>query len=301
MSELCRHIGADTDVPAGDIGVGHREIGYLYGQYKRSKNITEGSITGKDLSSGGSLVRTEATGYGLCYIVEEMLNFLKNDSMKDKTVVVSGSGNVAIYAIKKAQEFGAKVITASDSSGYIVDEAGINVDVLQQIKEVERGRISDYTQRVDGSVYYDTCHSDDDIWDIKCDIALPCATQNEINAISALKLVKNGVTAVAEGSNMSSSIDAIGIFQGSGVLFIPAKAANAGGVAVSGLEMAQNASHSIWSYEKVDRKLNQVMVDIFHHSFDTSKEYGREGDLLIGANIAGFLRVGNAMLWQGVI
>ena len=232
---------------------------------------------------------------------EEMLNFLKNDSMKDKTVVVSGSGNVAIYAIKKAQEFGAKVITASDSSGYIVDEAGINVDVLQQIKEVERGRISDYTQRVDGAVYYDTCHSDDDIWDIKCDIALPCATQNEINAISALKLVKNGVTAVAEGSNMSSSIEAIGILQGSGVLFIPAKAANAGGVAVSGLEMAQNASHSRWSYEKVDRKLNRVMVDIFHHSFDTSKEYGREGDLLIGANIAGFLRVGNAMLWQGVI
>lgn len=302
MSELCRHIGADTDVPAGDIGVGNREIGYLYGQYKRSKNISEGSLTGKDLTSGGSLVRTEATGYGLCYIVEEMLSYIKKESMQGKTVVVSGSGNVAIYAIKKAQKFGAKVITASDSSGYIVDESGINLEVLQQIKENERGRISEYANRVSGAIYYDTTNNtSNDIWDVKCDIALPCATQNEITASSALKLVKNGVIAVAEGSNMSSSIEAVQILQDNGILFIPSKAANAGGVAVSGLEMAQNASRSIWSYEKVDRKLNKIMIDIFHNAYETSKLYDKEGDLFIGANIAGFLRVGNAMIWQGVV
>src|SRR5665648_673964 len=242
MSELCRHIGADTDVPAGDIGVGNREIGYLYGQYKRSKNISEGSLTGKDLTSGGSLVRTEATGFGVCYIVQEMLNCIKKDSMQGKTVVVSGSGNVAIYAIKKAQEFGAKVITASDSSGYILDESGINLEVLKQIKEINRGRISEYADQIKSAVYFNTCDDNtNDIWDIKCDIALPCATQNEISATSALKFVKNGVTAVAEGSNMSSPIEAIEIMQSNGILFIPAKAANAGGVAVSGLEMAQNA------------------------------------------------------------
>lgn len=298
MSELFRHIGAVTDVPAGDIGVGSREIGYLYGQYKKSSNVSEGVLTGKGLSFGGSLVRTEATGFGLCYLVEEMLKTMKNETFEGKRVIVSGSGNVATYAIKKAQELGAKVITASDSQGYIVDEAGIDLEVLQQIKEVERGRISEYTGRVQGSAYYSNCR---DIWNVKGDIVLPCATQNEINAEDAKKLVANGVIAVAEGSNMSSTIEAIEILQGSGVLFAPAKAANAGGVAVSGLEMAQNASHSIWSYEKVNRVLNQIMVDIFHNSYETSKKYGKDGNLLIGANIAGFLRVGDAMKWQGIV
>lgn len=298
MSELFRHIGAVTDVPAGDIGVGSREIGYLYGQYKKSSNVSEGVLTGKGLSFGGSLVRTEATGFGLCYLVEEMLKTMKNETFEGKRVIVSGSGNVATYAIKKAQELGAKVITASDSQGYIVDEAGIDLEVLQQIKEVERGRISEYTGRVQGSAYYSNCR---DIWNVKGDIVLPCATQNEINAEDAKKLVANGVIAVAEGSNMSSTIEAIEILQGSGVLFAPAKAANAGGVAVSGLEMAQNASHSIWSYEKVNRVLNQIMVDIFHNSYETSKIYGKDGNLLIGANIAGFLRVGDAMKWQGIV
>lgn len=298
MSELFRHIGAVTDVPAGDIGVGSREIGYLYGQYKKSSNVSEGVLTGKGLSFGGSLVRTEATGFGLCYLVEEMLKTMKNDSFQGKTVIISGSGNVAIYAIKKAQELGGKVVTASDSQGYIVDEAGINLEVLQQIKEVERGRISEYADRVPGSSYHANCRG---IWNVKGDIVLPCATQNEINADDARKLVANGVIAVAEGSNMSSTIEAIEILQGSGVLFAPAKAANAGGVAVSGLEMAQNASHTIWTYEKVNRVLNQIMVDIFHNSYETSKKYGKDGNLLIGANIAGFLRVGDAMKWQGIV
>ena len=297
MTELSKHIGADTDVPAGDIGVGAREIGFMFGQYKRLKNEFTGVLTGKGLSYGGSLVRTEATGYGLCYFTEEMLNCMANDSFKGKTVVISGSGNVAIYATEKATQLGAKVVALSDSCGYIYDESGIKLDVVKQIKEVERARISEYAKRVPGSVYTEGCKG---IWTIKCDIALPCATQNELDGESADALIANGVKAVAEGANMPSTPDAVAKFLDAGVLFGPAKAANAGGVATSGLEMSQNSERLSWSFEEVDSKLHKIMVGIFHNAYNASKEYGHEGNLVVGANIAGFLKVADAMKWQGV-
>ncbi len=297
MTELAKHIGADTDVPAGDIGTGAREIGFMFGQYKRLRNEFTGVLTGKGLSYGGSLARTEATGYGLCYFTEEMLGCMKNDSFKGKTVVVSGSGNVAIYATQKATEFGAKVVAMSDSNGYIYDPNGINLDVVKQIKEVERGRIKEYCNRVQGATYTEGCKG---IWGIKCDIALPCATQNELDGEAADKLIANGVMAVAEGANMPSTPEAIEKFLAKGILFGPAKAANAGGVATSGLEMAQNSARYSWTFEEVDAKLHNIMKTIFHNSFDAAKEYGMEGNLVAGANIAGFLKVADAMKWQGV-
>ena len=297
MTELAKHIGADTDVPAGDIGTGAREIGFMFGQYKRLRNEFTGVLTGKGLSYGGSLARTEATGYGLCYFTEEMLGCMKNDSFKDKTVVVSGSGNVAIYATQKATEFGAKVVAMSDSNGYIYDPNGINLDVVKQIKEVERGRIKEYCNRVQGATYTEGCKG---IWGIKCDIALPCATQNELDGEAADKLIANGVMAVAEGANMPSTPEAIEKFLAKGILFGPAKAANAGGVATSGLEMAQNSARYSWTFEEVDAKLHSIMKTIFHNSFNAAKEYGMEGNLVAGANIAGFLKVADAMKWQGV-
>ena len=297
MTELCKHIGADTDVPAGDIGTGAREIGYMFGQYKRLRNEFTGVLTGKGLSYGGSLARTEATGYGLLYFTEEMMSCMKNDSIKGKTVVVSGSGNVAIYATEKAQELGAKVVALSDSNGYIYDPNGIKLDVVKQIKEVERGRIKEYVNRVEGATYTEGCKG---IWTIKCDVALPCATQNEIDGESAEILLKNGVQVVAEGANMPSTPEAIDKFLNAGSLFGPAKAANAGGVATSGLEMSQNSERLSWTFEEVDAKLKQIMINIFHNAYDRSKEYDVEGNLVVGANIAGFLKVADAMKWQGV-
>ncbi len=297
MTELSKHIGADTDVPAGDIGVGAREIGFMFGQYKRLRNEFTGVLTGKGLTYGGSLARTEATGYGLCYFTEEMLNCMKNDSFKGKTVVISGSGNVAIYATQKATELGAKVVALSDSNGYVYDADGIKLDVVKQIKEVERGRISEYAKRVPGSVYTEGCKG---IWTIKCDIALPCATQNELDGESADALIANGVIAVAEGANMPSTPEATEKFLNAGVLFGPAKAANAGGVATSGLEMSQNSERLSWTFEEVDAKLHGIMVNIFRNAYNASKEYGFDGNLVVGANIAGFLKVADAMKWQGV-
>lgn len=297
MTELSKHIGADTDVPAGDIGTGAREIGYMFGQYKRLRNEFTGVLTGKGLSYGGSLARTEATGYGLLYFTEEMMNVMKNDSMKGKTAVISGSGNVAIYATEKAQEMGAKVVALSDSNGYIYDPNGIKLDVVKQIKEVERGRIKEYVNRVEGATYTEGCKG---IWTIKCDVALPCATQNEIDGESAEILLKNGVQVVAEGANMPSTPEAIDKFLAAGILFGPAKAANAGGVATSGLEMSQNSERLSWTFEEVDAKLKQIMINIFHNAYDRSKEYDVEGNLVVGANIAGFLKVADAMKWQGV-
>ena len=295
MTELCKHIGQFTDVPAGDIGVGGREIGYMFGQYKRLRNEFSGVLTGKGLTYGGSLARTEATGYGLCYFTEEMLNHY-GESFKGKTVVVSGSGNVAIYATEKATELGGKVIALSDSNGYIVDENGINLDVVKQIKEVERGRIKEYAERVSGSKYFEG----KGIWSVKCDIALPCATQNELDGADAEMLIKNGVMAVCEGANMPSTPEAIEAFQKAGVYFGPAKAANAGGVATSGLEMSQNSLRLSWTFEEVDAKLKDIMVNIFHNAYNASKEFGMEGNLVAGANIAGFLKVADAMKAQGV-
>ena len=295
MTELCKHIGQFTDVPAGDIGVGGREIGYMFGQYKRLRNEFSGVLTGKGLTYGGSLARTEATGYGLCYFTEEMLNHY-GESFKGKTVVVSGSGNVAIYATEKATELGGKVIALSDSNGYIVDEKGINLDVVKQIKEVERGRIKEYAERVPGSKYYEG----KGIWSVKCDIALPCATQNELDGADAEMLIKNGVMAVCEGANMPSTPEAIEAFQKAGVYFGPAKAANAGGVATSGLEMSQNSLRLSWTFEEVDAKLKDIMVNIFHNAYNASKEFGMEGNLVAGANIAGFLKVADAIKAQGV-
>ena len=296
MTELSKHIGADTDVPAGDIGVGGREIGYMYGQYKRLRNEFTGVLTGKGLTYGGSLARTEATGYGLCYFVREMLA-AKNDSFKGKTVVISGSGNVAIYATQKATELGAKVVALSDSSGYIYDKNGINLDVIKQIKEVERLRISEYPKRVPGSEFHAGCSG---IWTVKCDIALPCATQNELDGKSAEILVKNGCKLVAEGANMPSTPEAVEYFLANGVLFGPAKAANAGGVATSGLEMSQNSIRLSWTFEEVDEKLQNIMKGIYKAAYDASVEYGCEGNLVAGANIAGFLKVAEAMKAQGI-
>ncbi len=297
MTELSKHIGADTDVPAGDIGTGAREIGFMYGQYKRLRNEFTGVLTGKGLTYGGSLARKEATGFGLCYFVEEMLNCMKNDSFKGKTVVVSGSGNVAIYANQKATELGGKVIAMSDSNGYIVDKNGINLDVVKQIKEVERGRIKEYVNRVKGAEYFEGCSG---IWTVKCDVALPCATQNEINEESAKALIKNGVIAVGEGANMPSTPEAVAAFQNAGVLFAPAKAANAGGVATSALEMSQNSMRYSWTFSEVDAKLKTIMVNIFHNAYNAAEKYGKKGNLVAGANIAGFEKVADAMLAQGV-
>ena len=297
MTELSKHIGADTDVPAGDIGTGAREIGYMFGQYKRLRNEFTGVLTGKGLSYGGSLARTEATGYGLLYFTEEMMSCMKNDTIKGKTVVISGSGNVAIYATEKAQAMGAKVVALSDSNGYIYDPNGIKLDVVKQIKEVERGRIKEYVNRVEGATYTEGCKG---IWTIKCDVALPCATQNGIDGESAEILLKNGVQVVAEGANMPSTPEAIDKFLAAGILFGPAKAANAGGVATSGLEMSQNSERLSWTFEEVDAKLKGIMINIFHNAYDRSKEYDVEGNLVVGANIAGFLKVADAMKWQGV-
>lgn len=296
MTELARHIGPDTDVPAGDIGVGAREIGFLFGQYKRLRNEFTGVLTGKGLPYGGSLARTEATGYGLCYFTEEMLRAMKQNSFEGKRVVISGSGNVAIYATEKAAQLGAKVIALSDSGGYIYDADGIKLDVVKQIKEVERGRISAYADRVPGSVYT----AGKGIWSIPCDIALPSATQNELNESDAELLIKNGVIAVAEGANMPTTPGATAKLQAAGVLFGPAKAANAGGVATSGLEMQQNSMRTSWSFDEVDAKLHGIMTGIFHNSYSAAEAYGEKGNLVTGANIAGFLKVADAMKWQGV-
>ncbi|MBQ8397357.1 MAG: NADP-specific glutamate dehydrogenase [Clostridia bacterium] len=296
MTELEKHIGADTDVPAGDIGVGAREIGFMFGQYKRIRNEFTGVLTGKGLSYGGSLARTQATGYGLCYFTEEMLK-ANGTSFAGKTVVVSGSGNVAIYACEKATTLGGKVIAMSDSSGYVVDPDGIKLDVMKQIKEVERGRISEYAKRVPGATFTEGCKG---IWTVKCDIALPCATQNELDEAGAKALVANGVYAVAEGANMPSTPEAVAVFQSNGVLFAPAKAANAGGVATSGLEMSQNSIRLSWSFEEVDEKLHGIMVNIYKNAAQAAEEYGCPGNLVAGANIAGFLKVADAMKWQGV-
>ena len=297
MTELSKHIGADTDVPAGDIGVGAREIGYLFGQYKRLRNEFSGVLTGKGLTYGGSLVRTEATGYGLCYFVQEMLACMKHDSFQGKKVVISGSGNVAIYAAQKAAQLGATVIALSDSTGYMVDENGVNLDVVKQIKEVERGRIKEYVNRVEGAEYIEGCRN---IWTLPCDIALPCATQNELDGDSAAVLVKNGVIAVAEGANMPCTPEAIEIFLKNKIPYSPGKASNAGGVATSGLEMCQNSMRYSWTFEEVDQKLEYIMKNIFHSAYDASVEYGDEGNLMMGANIAGFLKVADAMLAQGI-
>ena len=303
MTELEKHIGPDTDVPAGDIGVGGREIGYMYGQYKRLRNEFTGVLTGKAIGSGGSLARTEATGYGLCYFTEEMLNH-NGLSFKGKKVVVSGSGNVAIYATPKATQLGAKVIAVSDSNGYIVDENGIDYKTLQIIKEQKRDRISTYVNYVKDAKYFEDKDGSKGIWTVPCDIALPCATQNEISEESAKALIKNGVIAVAEGANMPSTPGAIAAFQNAGVLFGPAKAANAGGVATSALEMCQNSARLSWTFDEVDAKLKDIMVNIYKQASEAAERYDMKVagklNLVAGANIAGFEKVANAMLWQGV-
>ena len=296
MTELCKHVGADTDVPAGDIGTGAREIGYMFGQYKRIRNVWEGVLTGKGLSYGGSLARTEATGYGLIYFVQEYLKG-KGDSFEGKTVAVSGSGNVAIYATEKAQQLGAKVVTLSDSTGWIYDANGIDLDLVKQIKEVERGRISEYAKRREGVEY----HEGRGVWTVKVDIALPCATQNEWFIEDAKTLAANGCQIVAEGANMPTTMDATQYLQDNGVVFMPGKAANAGGVATSGLEMSQNSERLSWSFEEVDAKLQGIMVNIFHAADDAAREYGVEGDYVAGANIAGFKKLADAMLAQGIV
>lgn len=298
MNELFRHIGADTDVPAGDIGVGAREVGYLFGQYKRLRDEHVGVLTGRGLSYGGSPVRKEATGYGLVYITAEAMR-LRGDSFQDKTTVISGSGNVAIYACEKAQELGAKVVAMYDSNGYIYDKNGIRLDVVKQIKEVERGRIKEYAARVAGAEYHEGCKG---IWNIPCDVALPCATQNEIDGESAELLVKNGVKYVAEGANMPSTIEAVAAFQKKkGLVYLPGKAANAGGVATSALEMAQSSGRLYWSSEEVEAKLKAIMINIYHNIDNAAKKYGFEGDYVIGANIAGFEKVAEAMMMHGIV
>ena len=299
MTELNRHIGQFVDVPAGDIGVGGREIGYMFGQYRRIRGSYDaGVLTGKGLEFGGSLVRTEATGYGLCYLTEEMLKCMKNESFQGKTVVISGSGNVAIFASEKATQLGAKVVALSDSNGYIHDPNGINLDVVKDIKLKRRGRIKEYVTEVPGSTYTEGFRG---IWNVPCDIALPCATQNEIDGDIAKTIVKNGAIAVAEGANMPCRPEAIRVFQEAGLLFAPAKAANAGGVATSGLEMSQNSMRYAWTFEEVDARLKDIMVNIFHNAYDASVECGAPGDLVVGANIAGFKKVADVMLAQGLI
>uniref|UniRef100_UPI00242E108C NADP-specific glutamate dehydrogenase n=3 Tax=Bifidobacterium TaxID=1678 RepID=UPI00242E108C len=296
MTELQRHIGQFTDVPAGDINVGAREIGYLFGQYKRIRDEYSGVLTGKGLEFGGSLARTEATGYGLCYYTQEALRVLRGDSFEGKTVAISGSGNVAIFATEKAQSLGAKVVTASDSNGYIYDPNGIQLDVVKDIKLGHRGRIKEYADRVPGSEYHEGCKG---VWTVKCDIALPCATQNEIDGESAQALIDNGCTVVCEGANMPSTPEAIEVYKANNVLYGPAKAANAGGVAVSGLEMSQNSYRLSWTFEETDAKLKGIMESIVANTLAAAKDFGMEGDLMAGANIAGFVKVADAMVAQG--
>ena len=296
MTELCKHIGADTDVPAGDIGTGAREIGYMYGQYKRIRNEFTGVLTGKSISYGGSLARKEATGYGLLYFTKEMLAD-KGIDLKDKIILISGSGNVAIYAAEKAAQLGGKVVAMSDSSGYIYDKDGVKLDIIKKIKEVDRARISEYVKYVPTATFTSGCRG---IWTIPADVALPCATQNEIDLQSAEALIANGVKAVAEGANMPSTPEAVAAFQSAGVLFGPAKAANAGGVATSALEMSQNSMRLSWTFEEVDAKLHDIMVNIYKNCSKTAKEFGLADNLVAGANIAGFLKVADAMLWQGI-
>ena len=296
VTELCKYIGADTDVPAGDIGVGGREIGYLFGQYKRIRGLYEGVLTGKGLSFGGSLIRTEATGYGVVYMLNEIAK-AHNDSVEGKTIVVTGSGNVAIYAVEKATQLGAKVVAMNDSNGYIYDPNGINLDVVKDIKEVKRGRIKEYADRVEGATYTEGLG----IWNIKCDIYLPCATQNELGLDGAKTLVANGCKYVVEGANMPTTLDATTYLQENGVLFMPGKAANAGGVATSALEMSQNSMRLSWTREEVDEKLHNIMIDIFHKADDAAKRYGMEDNYVVGANIAGFEKVVDAMKAQGIV
>ena len=295
MTELCKYIGADTDVPAGDIGTGAREIGYLFGQYKRIKGVYEGVLTGKGLTYGGSLARTEATGYGLLYFTKEMLS-CNNIDIAGKTVVISGAGNVAIYAAEKAQQMGAKVVTMSDSTGWIYDAEGIDLAAIKEIKEVKRARLTEYKNYRPNSEY----HEGRGVWSVKCDIALPCATQNELLLDDAKELVANGCIAVAEGANMPTTIEATQYLQENKVLFAPGKASNAGGVATSALEMSQNSERLSWTFEEVDAKLHDIMVNIFHNLDDAAKRYGFEGNYVVGANIAGFEKVANAMLAQGI-
>lgn len=296
MTELYRHIGADTDVPAGDIGTGAREIGYMYGQYKRIKGVYEGVLTGKGLSYGGSLARTEATGYGLLYLTEEMLKCNGID-IAGKTVAVSGAGNVAIYATQKAQQLGANVVTVSDSTGWIYDSEGIDVELLKEVKEVKRARLTEYAAQRPSAEY----HEGKGVWSVKCDIALPCATQNELDLEDAKTLVANGCIAVAEGANMPTTLEATKYLQDNKVLFAPGKAANAGGVATSALEMSQNSERLSWTFEEVDSKLKNIMVNIFHNLDNAAKKYGFEGNYVVGANIAGFEKVVDAMTAQGIV
>ncbi len=299
MTELCKYIGADTDVPAGDIGTGAREIGYMFGQYKRIRGVYEGVLTGKGLSYGGSLARTEATGYGLLYLTEEMLKCNGKD-IKGMTVAISGSGNVAIYACQKAQQLGAKVVTVSDSTGWIYDKDGIDVALLKEVKEVKRARLTEYAAARPSAEYHDKKAEGTNQWIIKVDVALPCATQNELNLEDAKTLVANGVTAVCEGANMPTTLEATEYLQKSGVLFVPGKAANAGGVATSALEMSQNSERLSWTFEEVDSKLKTIMVNIFHNLDEAAKKYGMAGNYVAGANIAGFLKVADAMTAQGI-
>ncbi len=300
MTELYRHIGADTDVPAGDIGVGGREIGYMYGQYKRIRNQYEGVLTGKGLTYGGSLARTEATGYGLLYLTEEMLKCNGKD-IAGKTIAVSGAGNVAIYAIQKAQQLGARPVTCSDSTGWIYDAEGIDVALLKEVKEVKRARLSEYAAARPSAEYHEKKAGEHGVWTVKCDVALPCATQNELDLEDAKALVANGCFAVAEGANMPTTLEATEYLQKNGVLFCPGKASNAGGVATSALEMSQNSERLSWTFEEVDSKLQSIMINIFHNLDEASRKYGMEGDYVAGANIAGFLKVAEAMKAQGIV
>ena len=300
MTELHKYIGADTDVPAGDIGTGAREIGFMYGQYKRLTGLYEGVLTGKGLTYGGSLARTEATGYGLLYLTEEMLKCNGKD-IKGKTIAVSGAGNVAIYAIQKAQQLGAKPVTCSDSNGWIYDPEGIDVELLKEVKEVKRARLTEYAAARPSAQYHDKKAEGTNQWSVKVDIALPCATQNELNLEDAKTLVANGVFAVAEGANMPTTMEATEYFQEKGVLFCPGKASNAGGVATSALEMSQNSERLSWTFEEVDSKLKGIMVNIFHNLDEAAKKYGMEGNYVVGANIAGFLKVAEAMTAQGIV
>ena len=295
MTELYRHIGADTDVPAGDIGVGAREIGYLFGQYKRIRDVYEGVLTGKGLTYGGSLVRTQATGYGLLYLTEELLK-LNGKELSGKTVAVSGAGNVATYAIEKAYQLGAKPVTCTDSTGWVYDPEGIDLAALKEIKEVKRARLSEYTKYRPNAEY----HEGKGVWSVKCDVALPCATQNELTLDDAKLLVQNGCFAVCEGANMPTTLEATKYLQDNGIIFAPGKAANAGGVATSALEMSQNSERLSWSFEEVDAKLQGIMVNICHNMVDAAKKYGFEGNYVVGANAAGFEKVAEAMLAQGV-
>ncbi len=300
ITELYKYIGADTDVPAGDIGTGAREIGYMYGQYKRITGLYEGVLTGKGLSYGGSLARTQATGYGLLYLTAEMLKCNGKD-LAGKTIAVSGSGNVAIYAIEKAQQLGGKPVTCSDSTGWIYDPEGIDVALLKEVKEVKRARLTEYAAARPSAQYHDKATEGTNQWSVKVDIALPCATQNELNLDDAKALVANGVMAVAEGANMPTTMEATEYFQNNGVMFCPGKAANAGGVATSALEMSQNSERLSWTFEEVDSKLQTIMVNIFHNLDEAAKKYGMEGNYVAGANIAGFLKVAEAMTAQGIV